>query len=175
MKLLIISDIHGYSENLSLLESKVNMREFDNIVLLGDIFSDYHTTLDDRKLIINFMNKYKEKLIAVRGNCDSIEDINDVPVEVDDVKYLKIDNIGFYFTHGNKYRYLKNDTFTDGVLIYGHEHIPYIKKETDMIYINTGSISLPRNELGKSFAVYEDKKITLYSLNNLNIIDSICI
>ena len=173
MKILIISDIHGYSENLSLLETKIDMNSFTNIVLLGDIFSDYHTTLDDRDKIINFMNKYKNKLIVVRGNCDTEEDINDIPVKVDDVKYFKIDKMDFYFTHGNKYRYLKNDTFTDGVLIYGHEHIPYIKKKSDMIYINTGSISLPRNELGKSFAIYEDKKVTLYNLDNLSIIDSI--
>ena len=173
MKVLIMSDIHGYSENINTLESKININEFTNIILLGDIFSDYHTTIDDRKHIINFMNKYKDKLIVVRGNCDSIEDINDVVVDVDDVKYLKLDGVDFYFTHGNKYRYLKNDTFTDGVLVYGHEHIPYIKKESDMIYINTGSLSLPRNELGKSFAIYEDKKVTLYSLDNLNIIDSI--
>lgn len=173
MKILILSDIHGYSDNLVLLENKIDIDDFSNIIILGDIFSDYHTTLDDRKSIINFMNRYKEKLIVVRGNCDSIEDMDSIPVEVSDVKYLKIKNMDFYFTHGNKYRYLKNDTFTDGVLIYGHEHIPYIKEESDMLYINVGSISLPRNELGKSFGIYEDNKITLYKLDNLDVIDSI--
>lgn len=171
MRLLILSDIHGYSENIVVLENKIDIDSFDNIILLGDIFSDYHTTIEDRKNIIDFMNTYKDKLIVVRGNCDTDKDVNDIPVDVDDIKCLKIDNIDFYFTHGNKYRYLKNDTFTDGVLVYGHEHIPYIKKDIDMIYINTGSISLPRNELGKSFAIYEDKRITLYGLNDLNIID----
>ena len=143
MKILILSDIHGYSENIIALENEIDIFSFNNIIILGDIFSDYHTTIEDRSIIINFMNKYKDKLIVVRGNCDTVEDINDIPVEVDDVKYIKLNNKDFYFTHGNKYRYLKNDTFTNGVLIYGHEHIPYIVKESDMLYINSGSISLP--------------------------------
>ncbi len=173
MKLLILSDIHGYSENIKLLEEKVDIGKIDNIVILGDIFSDYHTTMDDREIIKDFMDRYKDKLIVVRGNCDSHKDIKDIPVDVDDVKYLRIDEIDFYFTHGNKYRYLKNDTFTDGVLVYGHEHIPYIKRDIDMIYVNTGSISLPRNELGKSFAIYEDRKISIYNLDKMNVLDEI--
>ena len=173
MKILILSDIHGYSENIIALENEIDIFSFNNIIILGDIFSDYHTTIEDRSIIINFMNKYKDKLIVVRGNCDTVEDINDIPVEVDDVKYIKLNNKDFYFTHGNKYRYLKNDTFTNGVLIYGHEHIPYIVKESDMLYINSGSISLPRDDNGKSFAIYDDNRILLYKLDDLSIIDSI--
>lgn len=173
MKVLILSDIHGYSENIELLEENIDINSFNNIIILGDIFSDYHTTINDREIIKDFMNRYKDKLIVVRGNCDSYKDIEDVPVDVEDVKYLRIDDIDLYFTHGNRYRYLKNDTFTDGVLIYGHEHIPYIKKDIDMIYINTGSISLPRNELGKSFAIYEDRKISIYNLDTMNVLDEI--
>lgn len=173
MRVLIVSDIHGLSDNLKILENKININDINKIVLLGDLFSSLYATSDDRKYITSFMNKYREKLIVLRGNCDSVDDILLVPVEVSDIKYIKLDDIDFYFTHGNKYRYLKNDSFTNGVLVYGHEHIPYIKKESDMIYVNVGSLSLPRNELGKSFAIYEDKKINIYSLDTLNIIDSI--
>ena len=71
MRVLIISDIHGYSESIKLLESRINIDSFNNIVILGDVFSDYHTTLDDRKVIIVFINRYHNKLIVVRGNCDT--------------------------------------------------------------------------------------------------------
>ena len=50
-------------------------------------------------------------------------------------------------------------------MVYGHEHIPYIYKEPDMIYINTGSISLPRNNEPPTFTIYENKKFTIYSID----------
>ena len=48
-----------------------------------------------------------------------------------------------------------------------------IKKEPDMIYINTGSVSLPRNELGPSYTIYENKKFIIYSLIDNSVISSI--
>ena len=170
MKLLMLSDIHGMSSNLLLLEEKVNIKTFDKIVILGDIFSGSLKEEKDEKRIIDFFNKYKDKLIVVRGNCDSKSDISKVPVEVDDVGYLNIDNYDFYFTHGNIYNYYNNDTFSNGILVYGHEHIPYIKEDSNMIYLNTGSISLPRNDYGKTFAIYEDKTLKVYQLESLKVI-----
>lgn len=170
MKLLMLSDIHGMSNNLLLLEEKVNIKSFDKIVILGDIFSGSLKEEKDEKRIIDFLNKYKDKLIVVRGNCDSKSDISKVPVEVDDVSYLNMDNFDFYFTHGNIYNYYNNDTFSNGILVYGHEHIPYIKEDSDMIYLNTGSISLPRNDYGKTFAIYEDKTLKVYQLESLKVI-----
>ena len=42
-----------------------------------------------------------------------------------------------------------------------------------MIYINTGSVSLPRNELGPSYTIYENRKFTIYSLMDDSIIESV--
>ena len=41
-----------------------------------------------------------------------------------------------------------------------------------MVYINVGSISLPRNDNNCSYAIYEDKKVTIYDIYD-NIIDSV--
>ena len=41
-----------------------------------------------------------------------------------------------------------------------------------MIYVNVGSISLPRNNFNPTYAIYENKKITIYDIYN-NIIDDI--
>ena len=57
-------------------------------------------------------------------------------------------------------------------MVYGHEHIPFIKKDKNMIYINVGSISLPRNNYAPTYAIYENKTITIYDIND-NIIENI--
>ncbi len=166
----MLSDIHGISENLKILEKKVILNDFNYIIILGDLFHSAYTKEVDEKVIIKFLDKYKEKLVIVRGNCDNHQDILKIPVKVDEIRYLNIDNYDFYFTHGNVYNYYNNDTFSNGILVYGHEHIPYIKKDSDMIYLNTGSISLPRDEYGKTFAIYEDKKLKIYQLDSLKVI-----
>ncbi len=168
MKLLMISDIHGYYENLKELESKISLVEFNYIILLGDLYKNYIS--DEKEYIYKFMDKYKEKLIVVKGNCDSTYNISKCPVKVEDVKYLNVDGFDFYFTHGNSYNYYRNEVFSNGILVYGHEHIPYIKNDLDMVYLNTGSLSLPRDEFGKTFAIYENKKLKIYQLDSMNLI-----
>lgn len=175
MKLLMLSDLHGISKNLRLLEEKVLLKDFNYIIILGDLFYSVNSNTEDEKIIIQFLNKYQKKLMIVRGNCDKNSDISKIPVKVDDVTYLNVDGMDFYFTHGHIYNYYQNSTFSNGILIYGHEHIPYIKKENDMIYINVGSISLPRDDYGKTFAIYENKTIKIYQLETMNPIFSISV
>jgi len=87
----------------------------------------------------------------MRGNCDANVDIksSDFPIS---------DGLDIYITHGNEYSYDKDSKFNrKGILIYGHEHIPLIRIKNEMIYVNTGSISLPRNDIA-TYAIYENKK-----------------
>lgn len=177
MKILFMSDIHGIVDNLSKLDEIIKKEKIDKLVVLGDL---YHTGFNhtDKKVDVfgvrKFLSKYKNILICMQGNCDSKGDIEKSPFKIiEDVSLINVDGIDIYITHGNNYRYQKNDTFENGVLIYGHEHIPYIKKEPDMIYINTGSVSLPRNELGPSYTIYENKKFIIYSLIDNSVISSI--
>ncbi len=177
MKILFISDIHGIVDNLNKISKIIETEKINKLIVLGDLyytgFNKINSTVDVFT-VREFLNKYKDNLIVMRGNCDSQVDITKSPFPIfENVALLNIDDINIYITHGDKYRYLKNDILTNGVLIYGHEHIPYIKKESDMIYINTGSISLPRNDLGPSYTIYENKKFTIYSLIDNHIIDYI--
>ena len=78
---------------------------------------------------------------------------------------LNVDGLDLHCTHGhihnvNKSSKLSNNT----ILIYGHHHIPYIKESDSNTYICIGSISLPRDEHGPTYAIYENKTLTIYSL-----------
>lgn len=177
MKILFISDIHGIVDNLSKIDAIIKKEKIERLVVLGDLYYIGFNHVDknvDIFFVRDFLCKYKNILTVMRGNCDSSIDIEKSPFPIlEDVSLIRVDDIDIYITHGNHYRYLKNDTFDNGVMVYGHEHIPYIKRDIDMVYINTGSISLPRNDSDPSYTIYEDRVFTIYSLVDNGVIDSI--
>lgn len=175
MKILFISDIHGITKNLELLDKVIKKEKIDKLVVLGDLyypgFNKTTTNLDNFK-VRDFLTKYKNSLTVMKGNCDSQVDIEKSPFPIlEDISLINTDGIDIYITHGNKYNCYNNDTFTNGVMIYGHEHIPYIKEECDMVYINTGSISMPRNNSKATYTIYENKIFTIYDIENNRIIE----
>ncbi len=58
------------------------------------------------------------------------------------------------------------------ILVYGHEHVPYMKQFDGKIYINVGSISFPRNDGMSTYMIYENKIFTIYDIED-NVIDRI--
>lgn len=178
MKILFISDIHGITDNLKYIDELDKKEKFDKIVVLGDL---YHSgpTFDickkvDSNAVLKFLMNYSDRIIGTRGNCDSDVDIKatDFPIS-DNLSLICVDGLDIYCTHGNIYNKEKNSKFNrEGILIYGHEHYPYILKKDKMVYINTGSISLPRNNSKASFVIYNNKTFTIYSIDN-DIIDKI--
>lgn len=170
MKILFFSDIHGKIDNLKYIEELERQNNFDRIVVLGDLCSYY--SYQDSIDVVEFLNKYLNKLIITRGNCDSDFVMKLINVSTPDIVELNVDNLKLYLTHGHLCSYSKNYKYHNGILIYGHEHIPYIKKENNMIYICVGSISLPRGNSKPSYLIYENYKFTLYDIEK-NIIDRI--
>lgn len=176
MKLLFISDIHGIPDNLEMIEQKLETEKIDKLVCLGDLYYSGPTYQNpvNSKEVFDFLIKYQKKLICMKGNCDSLVDIkaSDFPIS-DGVSLINTDDLDIYITHGNEYSFDKNRKFNrKGILVYGHEHIPYIKKEKEMTYINVGSISLPRKNNNATYAIYNNKNITIYDIYD-NIIDTV--
>ena len=52
------------------------------------------------------------------------------------------------------------------ILIYGHLHIPFIKKIETNYYLNPGSISLPKEGYLPSYMVYDENKVTIYDIED---------
>lgn len=174
MKIIFLSDFHGRTTNLEKLEKIIENNNFDKIIILGDVF-DYHFSKESKKLDC-FFNRYQDRLIVLKGNCDTLENIEKSSLEFTyDITLITVDEIDIYLTHGNRYHKNNNPIFTNGVMVYGHEHIPYIEKIGDMVYLNTGSFSMPRNEKGATYTIYENRCFTIHSIDNNKIIDSISI
>ena len=178
MKIIFISDIHGITNNLNVIDKVMEEDNIDMLVCLGDLYytgptynNKYNNNSRD---VLEFLTKYQNKLICMMGNCDSLVDIkaSDFPI-CEGISLINTDGLDIYITHGNKYNFENDRKFNrKGILVYGHEHIPYIKKKENMIYINVGSISLPRNDNKPTYAIYDKKKFTIYDVED-NIVDSI--
>ena len=168
MKVLIISDIHGGYDNLKKVID--DNKNFDYLLILGDILSGYSERLND---LIELLNSYNTKIIAVRGNCDNYN-IEKLDFSLDNYYVLvPIDNRIFFMTHGHLYdRYSDLNTKYD-VYIQGHTHVPIMNIENDILYLNPGSITLPRGGSEKSYILYEDNTFYLKKVEDNSVIKKI--
>ncbi len=171
MKLMFISDIHGSAYYMEQCIKQFEKENCDNLVLLGDLL--YHGPRNDLpkeyapKKVAEILNRYKDKIISVRGNCDSEVDqmMLEFPI-LSDYTHLFIDGHRFFLTHGHHYHedalppLSKND-----VLVYGHYHVPIAKKVNDLYILNPSSISLPKAGVN-SFGIYEDHIFTIKTFDD---------
>lgn len=164
MKLFIASDIHGssyYCEKM--LKSFVEERA-DRMLLLGDIL--YHGPRNELpreynpKRVIDMLNGFKDKILCVRGNCDTEVDqmVLEFPL-LSDYCVLCIDEVIMYATHGHKYNQENLPPFAnDVVLLNGHTHIPKLEQNNNYIYVNPGSVSIPKENSHNGYIVFENSE-----------------
>ena len=163
MKILIVSDIHGYNTYMAKLMNVIDEEQPDKVIFLGDI--NYSRIRDDE--ILNKLNSLRDRVIALKGNCDDENDVSCVnfPV-IDNYLLFPIDGVNWYLTHGHV-NYKLPDLDKDDILITGHSHCYELTRN----YINPGSLSLPRGHYEQTYIIYQDKKFTLYDFDG-NIIDN---
>lgn len=135
MKILVVSDSHGRNMYLEKIIDKVS--PIDLLVHLGDFegSEDY----------IEAIAPCKTEMVS--GN-------NDYFTELEREKIIKIGKYSVLLTHGHRYRVnydiysLKENARLNGanIVMFGHTHRPLIDVSDDIIVINPGSISQPRQD-----------------------------
>lgn len=175
MKLLIASDIHGDADCCRATLDAAEREGAEKILILGDIL--YHGPRNDLpngyapKKVIEMLNNSADKLLCVRGNCDAEVDqmvlsfpiLSDVAFVYDSDKKLTL-----FMSHGHKYSPdnlppLSGKT----IFLYGHTHLLGKTEVNGIPCINPGSVSLPKGGNPKSYAVYENGKITIKSFDGI--------
>ena len=174
MRVVIASDIHGSAYYAKKLKERVLAEKAEQLILLGDVY--YHGPRNDLSYeynpqeVANILNSMWEKTVCVRGNCDS---------EVDEMisRFSFIENMELfvsgkrvYLSHGHKINWDFPHYYGD-IIIFGHLHTGYIKKENDVIIANTGSTSLPKNGTPHSYIVLTDDKLELKDIDG-NLLES---
>ena len=164
MKIIIVSDIHGYNTYMSKLIDIIDKEYPNKIIFLGDI--NYSRIKDDE--VFNKLNSLRDKIIAVKGNCDDANDIECVSFPVcNNYLMVNVDGINWYLTHGHL-NYKLPDIDKNDILLNGHTHCYELSRN----YINPGSLSLPRMHSEHTYIIYQNKKFTLYDLDG-NIINEL--
>lgn len=162
MKFLIASDIHGSAKYCKMLIDAFYKEKADKMVLLGDIL--YHGPRNDLpdayapKEVIALLNPLKEKLLCVRGNCDTEVDqmVLDFPI-LADYALIPVKDRLIYATHGHKFGADSPMPLNKGdLLLNGHTHIPKCEDKGDFIYLNCGSVSIPKENSCHSYMTLED-------------------
>jgi len=159
MKLLFISDIHGSLYYLKKALEAYNNEKADYMILLGDEL--YHGARNPLPLEYNpkevaaLLNQYAERIIAVRGNCDSEVDemVLEFPIMAPYSTVLN-NSRRLFLTHGHIYNDSNLPKLSDGdVLIYGHTHVPRADKKGNIFIINPGSVSLPKENSPNTYGI----------------------
>ncbi|SMC19593.1 hypothetical protein SAMN02745134_00879 [Clostridium acidisoli DSM 12555] len=171
MKLFFISDIHGSLYYLKKAFENYEKEASDYIIILGDEL--YHGARNELpkgynpKEVTKFLNGYKEKIIAVRGNCDS--EVDEVVLEypmMTTYSNILYNGKRLFLTHGHLYNRENLPKLSKGdVLIYGHTHVPVAEKQDDIFIINPGSISMPKEDNPNSYGVLEDDLFQIKDLD----------
>lgn len=168
MRVLVISDIHGsyyYANKINEINKKENP---DKIILLGDLY--YNGPRNDLSQeyapmkVAEILNSLKDKILAIKGNCDAEVDEMISDFKLEDHLLLNINGKKIYFTHGHKYN-IENIPYEDfEVLIYGHIHQGFIQEKEGYLFANPGSISLPKCGTEHSYLILEENKFVLKSV-----------
>ena len=171
MKIVFMSDIHGVPSALKAALSAAETLKYDKLVLLGDLL--YHGPRNgvpdfyDPVLVANILNGLKDRIVAVRGNCDAEVDqmMFEFPMMSD---YAVLDAGGetFFLTHGHLWNECRLPPLGMGsVLAHGHTHVPELKRlECGLTIFNPGSVALPKGGSSRSFGFFDGEALHHYTI-----------
>lgn len=135
MKILIVSDSHGRNTYLQKVIQQVS--PFDMLIHLGDL-------------------EGSDQFLKERLNCpiEMVSGNNDYFTNIERDKEIYIGRYKVMLTHGHRYKvnwgtdiikeWARNNDAQ--IVMFGHTHVPQIDMSSDIIALNPGSISQPRQE-----------------------------
>lgn len=152
MKWMIASDIHGSEFYLKELLEAYDREGAERLFLLGDVL--YHGPRNDLpkdyapKKVIEMLNGMKDQIVCVRGNCDTEVDqmVLEFPIMAE-YALLPVGQKLIFATHGHNFNEKALPPLKEGdVLLHGHTHVPKCVKHENYVYMNPGSVSIPKEE-----------------------------
>ena len=151
MKFVIASDIHGSAFWCRKLMELIENEQPDKILFLGDLL--YHGPRNDLprdyapKQVIPMLSRYKDRIVAVRGNCEAEVDQMVLPFPCMADYALLIDGgITFYLTHGHHASPDNLPPLEEGsIFLSGHTHVKIDEIRKGIRCVNPGSVSIPKD------------------------------
>lgn len=169
MKFLIASDIHGSSYYAEKIIERAKTENADKIILLGDIYNhgprnpfpkDYAPLK-----VAKTLNAVKDKLIVIKGNCDSEVDTLISEFDFLDNSVIVSANKTVFLSHGHIYNKDALPKTEFDAVIYGHFHTGFITRQGKTVVANAGSVSLPKDDTKNSYLILEEDKLILKDID----------
>ncbi len=172
MKYFVISDIHGSVSAVDFVPQAFESSGADAILCLGDVL--YHGPRNDLpsdyapKQVIEILNPLSDRIIAVKGNCDTEVDqmVLNFPLLATYTSFM-LGSHRLFCTHGHTYSpdnlpaLRENDVFLSG-----HTHIPTAEKKNGICLLNPGSAALPKQGHPRTYGILTDNDFTVYTLDH---------
>ena len=162
MKLLIASDIHGSAYWCERVLSLLEREKAERLLLLGDVL--YHGPRNNLprdyapKAVTAMLTGLGTPVLGIRGNCDAEIDqtVLGFPL-LSDYALLLWESRTLFCTHGHVYTPEEHPRLCPGdAFVFGHIHIPVCERRDGILYLNPGSVSLPKEETRNSCMFFED-------------------
>ena len=163
MKIMFASDIHGSAYYCRRMLEVYEASGASRLVILGDIL--YHGPRNDLpreyapKEVIAMLNPLKNQIYAVRGNCDTEVDqmVLEFPV-LADYAILWAGERMVFATHGHHHNKNAMPPLQPGdILLHGHTHIPAWEPVGENLYLNPGSVSIPKEGSERGYMTFDGK------------------
>ena len=165
-----MSDIHGVPSALKSALAAADALGYDRLVLLGDLL--YHgprngvPSFYDPEEVARILNGLKDRIVAVRGNCDAEVDqmMFEFPM-MGDYAVLEAGKETFFLTHGHLWNERNLPPLGMGsVLAHGHTHVPELTKlKCGLTVFNPGSVALPKGGSSRSFGYFDGEVLKHYT------------
>jgi putative phosphoesterase len=169
MKFLIASDLHGSAFYTDKLLERFIEEKADKLILLGDIYNHGpRNPLPEEynpQKVASMLNGIKEKLIVIKGNCDSQVDTMISEFSFIEDAVIVSGNKTVFCTHGHVYNRDNLPATAFDAVVYGHFHTGFVENENGVIVANAGSVSLPKNGTPNSYLILEDGNLTLRDID----------
>lgn len=173
MKLFVLSDLHGSVSAFKKAEEAFAREKADLFVLLGDYLNHGpRNSLPDHYApneLAPLLNGHKERILAVRGNCDSEVDqmILDFPMTADCAMIL-LGGLRIMAVHGHL---LGPDGLPPAgsaeILLIGHSHVPMLEERNGLLLVNPGSPSIPKGGSEPGYAIVTEESAELKTLGGI--------
>lgn len=170
MRFLIASDLHGAAAPAAAIADIFRKGSYDKLLLLGDLL--YHGPRNDLpetyapKEVISILSGLNGSIISVRGNCEAEVDQMVLPFPVlSESAAVFADGWTIFMTHGHIYTPEKHPGGIDAFFS-GHTHLPILERRNGIVYLNPGSVSIPKGGNPPSYAIWDDGRIRIIELES---------
>ncbi len=168
MKYMIASDLHGSAFYARRLAEIFAAEKADMLVLLGDIYNHGpRNPLPEEYAplkVAEVLNGLADRLLVVKGNCDS--DVDTLISDFEFVSEAVLSDGGkrVFLQHGDRFSIEHLPKNCGSGFFYGHYHTSFIKRMGDVLVANPGSVSLPKQDTARGYLLLENGTVTLKEL-----------